>query len=190
MEKFVMPEGKSLCFSGHRPEGFHSLAVNGFTDNDVVMCIQSGLYDLIYESIRDGYVNFICGMAPGVDFWAAKLVLEVSQRDFPGVEVRLIAALPFPGFTPAKTEPGISQFARVMQSAYSVATISSHYHRLCFALRNQFMVDHSERLIAAVVNYRSGTGQTIRLARERGVEVVLLNLDECVRPYKPPEPSV
>ena len=42
--------------------------------------------------------------------------------------------------------------------------------------RNRFMIDNSSRLIAAVSSYKSGTGQTIRLAEKAGIEIRVINI--------------
>ena len=46
--------------------------------------------------------------------------------------------------------------------------------------RNKFMIDNSSRLIAAVSSYRSGTGQTIRLAEKAGIDIDVINIAKIV----------
>ena len=42
------------------------------------------------------------------------------------------------------------------------------------------MIDNSSRLIAAVSSYRSGTGQTIRLAEKAGIDINVINIAKIV----------
>ena len=77
-------------------------------------------------------------MAVGFDLAAAEAVLELRER-VPGV--RLVAAVPFRGqemrFSPADRE----RFRRVLAEADSVEVLAPAYHRGCYAVRNDFLVD-------------------------------------------------
>ena len=44
--------------------------------------------------------------------------------------------------------------------------------------RNYFMVDNSSKLIAVVDDYRSGTGQTIRYAENKGIDVSIIDINK------------
>ena len=70
------------CFTGHRPE---KLSVS---ERDAKVMLEKE----IRLAIADGFNVFITGMAPGVDIWAAEVVLEL-KNEFP---LKLIAASPHP----------------------------------------------------------------------------------------------
>lgn len=84
-------------------------------------------------------------MAVGFDLAAAEAVLELRER-VPGV--RLVAAVPFRGqemrFSPADRE----RFRRVLAEADSVEVLAPAYHRGCYAVRNDFLVDNARVLVA------------------------------------------
>lgn len=77
---------KTLSFTGHRPK---DLAGN---EEDV----RQALDRLVFQSIQKGYRTFISGMALGVDMWAAECVIRFKEQHD---DVKLIAAVPFPGQT-------------------------------------------------------------------------------------------
>ena len=43
--------------------------------------------------------------------------------------------------------------------------------------RNEFMVNNSSRLIAAVSDYRSGSGQTVRMALKQGLDIRYIDIE-------------
>ena len=129
-----------------------------------------------------GFRTFLCGMAVGFDLAAAEAVLELRERA-PGV--RLVAAVPFRGqemrFSPADRE----RFRRVLAEADSVEVLAPAYHRGCYAVRNDFLVDNARVLVAWYDGSPGGTRYTVRRALGRGLEVVNL----CPAAPVPPAPE-
>ena len=76
---------RRCCFIGHRPQKL----------TRPVDDIKVDLENEILGTIKDGYTTFITGMAYGTDIWAGNIVVRLKDR-FP--ELKLIAAVPFPGF--------------------------------------------------------------------------------------------
>lgn len=52
--------------------------------------------------------------------------------------------------------------------------ICDHYHRGCFQIRNEWMVDRSARLIAAYTGEKGGTKNTVDYAARKGVQTVFV----------------
>lgn len=75
----------SCCFTGHRPQKLHSSETQ----------VKTALETAIRQAIADGYATFITGMAYGVDIWAGQIVVRLREYK---PTLRLIAAVPFPGF--------------------------------------------------------------------------------------------
>lgn len=68
--------------------------------------------------------------------------------------------------------------------AAKIVCTSPYYHANCYKIRNQYMVDHSSKLIAVVNNYASGTGQTIKYAEKKGKVIEIINTAEIDEVYK------
>ena len=147
------------CFTGHRPEKLR--AAEGE--------IKVALTGEIRAAISDGYSVFISGMACGVDLWAAELVLDLRDR---GEAVRLICAVPFPGFELRWERSWRERYQFVLERADLVRVICPTYRPDCFQRRNRWMVDHSARVIAAYNGTGGGTRNTLEYAAACGVPVV------------------
>ncbi len=147
------------CFTGHRPEKITE-------EREKVI---EWLEKQIDKSIAEGYTDFVCGCAPGVDLWAGGIVLARKEHN---PDIRLIAAMPWPGFNKKKADEGNSECDVILQRADEVVNVCDHYHRGVFQMRNAWMVDHSSRVIAYYTGIPGGTRNTIKYAEKIGVEIV------------------
>lgn len=64
----------------------------------------------------------------------------------------------------------------ICNNADAVVYTSDAYTADAFKKRNYFMVDNSSKLIGVVAEYKSGTGQTIRYAKKKGLECRIIDL--------------
>ena len=148
------------CFTGHRPE---KLVIS---ESEV----KAELEKEIRLAIADGFNVFITGMAPGVDIWAAEVVLELrGKEDHP---LKLIAASPHPGFENRWSLDWQKRYAVIMSKADYIKDVCQCYSRGCYQIRNEWMVDHSARVIAVWNGRPSGTKNTVLYAKRKGVPVI------------------
>ena len=148
------------CFTGHRPEKL------GRPEAEVI----EELKKEIRTAIADGFQTFISGMARGVDLWAAEIVLALRNE---GAAVQLICASPYKGFESRWSREWQEQYLLVMEQADLVRFICSRYSRDCFQRRNEWMVEHSARVIAVYNGQPGGTRNTVDYARRSGVSVII-----------------
>ena len=148
------------CFTGHRPE---KLSISESK-------VKAALQKEIRLAIADGINVFITGMAPGVDIWAAEIVLELRKKE--ELSLKLIAASPHPGFENRWSIEWQKRYAAVMAKADFIKEVCSHYSRGCYQIRNEWMVDHSARVIAVWNGLPSGTKNTIMYAKRKGVPLI------------------
>lgn len=138
------------CFTGHRPIKLTRSEVE----------IRKDLEKGILDAIDAGITTFISGMAKGVDIWAAEIVLKLKKENS---DIKLICALPNPEWL---------QYHRdLCADADEVVIISKSYHPGVYQLRNQWMVNHSSRVIAVFNGQPGGTKNTIDYADQIGVPV-------------------
>lgn len=123
----------------------------------------------IRQAIADGFNVFITGMARGVDIWAAEIVLRLRDA---GEAVRLICACPYQGIERGWKQSGQERYQAILSAADLVRFICQGYSRSCFQRRNEWMVDHTARVIAAWNGQPSGTKNTLDYARLQNVQVV------------------
>ena len=157
------------CFSGHRPEKLDESEEN----------VKKWLSEQIDSAIAAGYTTFISGCAMGVDIWAGQLVLQKKAKN---PALRLIAATPWPGFSNRWNIDWQVQYSDLLKNADLMVPVCNHYHKGVFQQRNEWMVDHSNRVIAFYNGAPGGTRNTIEYAEKKGVEVITNNPD-----YKPKE---
>ena len=161
-----MPDDSDLrlhraCFTGHRP---HKL-------NQPESVVTAALEIKIREAIDDVFVTFISGMAWGVDIWAAEIILRLKAEGHP---LHLIAAIPYEGFEKSWDNDWKRRYHAVLAAADLVKYICDHYHRGCFQIRNEWMVDRSARLIAVYTGEKGGTKNAIDYAAHKGVQTVFV----------------
>ena len=123
-----------------------------------------GLETAIRQAIVDGSNVFISGMARGVDIWAAEIVLQIRSE---GEDIKLICASPYRGFEKNWSINWQRRYNNVIEAADLVRFICPNYSKSCFQIRNEWMVDHSSRVIAVFYGQLGGTKNTIDYAKIR-----------------------
>ena len=146
------------CFTGHRPEKLKRSEEE----------IKKSLEIEILKAVQDGYTTFITGLARGVDIWAGQIVLRLRQSN---PNLRLIAALPYPICESRWSDFWKSQYTEVFNAANLVKCISPKYSMASFQIRDEWMVDHSSRVIAVYDGTPGGTKNTIDYANRCGVDI-------------------
>jgi len=149
------------CFTGHRPEKLTAPE----------WLIKRELEREIRQAIADGLDVFISGMARGVDIWAAEIVLQLRES---GLPVRLMCASPFDGFERSWNEDWQRRYRAIMQTADHTLFVCPHYSHSCFQVRNEWMVNHSSRVIAVYNGEKGGTKNTIDYTRRLGVQLLVI----------------
>lgn len=150
---------KCCCFTGHRPAKM---------DMDEAR-VKEALTSVLERTIAAGFTDYITGMATGFDIWAAECVLEAKKSN---PSVRIICALPHPGFDSRRTVKERAQYKSIINSADAVEEICKHYFTGCYQVRNEWMVDRSSLVIAAYSGQPSGTKNTVDYAGKNGVRVL------------------
>ena len=149
------------CFTGHRPQKLRR------TENE----IKADLESAIQQAINDGYTTFITGMAYGVDIWAGQIVVRLRKRNS---ALHLIAAVPFRGFEDRWSSDWKRAYQELLEQADLVKYICPGYNAGAYQRRNEWMVDHSSRVIAVFNGEPSGTKNTIDYAKAFGISISLI----------------
>ena len=162
----------ACSFTGHRPERLE------MRPNRVI----SWLEEQIGKAVDDGYTDFVSGMQRGVDIWAAEIVLHFKKQH---PKLKLICVLPYVGQGAGLSGTERYRFMTVLHAADETVCLCEHFQKNCYAMRNRYMIRHSRRLIALVADMRSGTGQTIRMAENEGLELRLLSVELAKQQEQP-----
>ena len=151
------------AFTGHRPE-----KVVGSEGKIIVE-----LRKEILKAIDDGYRVFLTGMSRGVDLWAADIVIELRRYN---KDLKLMCVIPFEGMEDRWPVDWKKHYNLVRKQADYVQVLSDRYSPDVYQKRNQWLVNHSSRLIAVFNGDPSGTSNTILYAQEQGIPVEIIEV--------------
>lgn len=149
------------CFTGHRPEKLF------LVDKEIIRELERE----IELAIENDFTTFITCMARGVDIWAAEIVLKLLKKN---KELHLICASPYEGFETRWSRDWQNRYKKVMKKADLVKYISDKYTPSCFRIRNEWMVNHSNRVISVYNGKVGGTRNTINYAKAKYVPVFII----------------
>lgn len=108
------------------------------------------------------------------------------RNPMPGL--RLVAVIPFRGQESRFSAADRERFRRVLDAADRSVTLSPSYHAGCYAVRNNYLVDHAALLVAWYDGSPGGTHYTVRRALARGLEFV--NLHSHPAAFRQAEPTL
>lgn len=89
--------------------------------------------------------------------------------------LRLVAVIPFRGQESRFPVADRERFRRVLAAADHSVTLSPSYHAGCYAVRNNYLVEHAALLVAWYDGSPGGTHYTVRRALGRGLEFINLH---------------
>ena len=165
-----VPKSRRVAFTGYRPQKMPF----GFDEQDE-RCIdfKKRLRDTIESFIWQGYQHFISGGAMGMDMYAAEIVLELKKK-YPEILLEMVS--PFDGQT-AKWALEYQQRHDALFEKADIVTATGHaFTKSCMFVRNRYLVDNADMLLAAFDGQPGGTEMTIRYAKQMGIQVC------CIKP--------
>lgn len=151
---------KTCCFTGHRTLKF----TQELCDNLAVTL--TGLID-------SGVTDFYAGGALGWDMFCEKMILRL-KKDFPHIRLHLVLPCPPENQTYNWNDEAKAAYYKIMNAADSTETISETYYSGCMQKRNQKLVDLADVCVCYYTNFRSGTGQTVRMAQKKNIRIINL----------------
>lgn len=182
MQAFTCNRLTTCCFTGHRSR---DLPFGGDMRKQGMKCLASSLQLLMVEAIADGYKTFISGMSDGIDLICAQLVLELAKSGRYG-DLRLVCALPYrEQFGEIVTTLDKYKYSVVIDGCDEKVIVSDKADRDRYKKRNQFMVDHSSRIIGVIKEKTAGSGtlQTVNMAKRAGLEIKMISLEKNPQLY-------
>lgn len=155
----------TCCFSGYRAEKMPFPAGDPRAD-----ALMDALDQAIANAAAQGYTAFLSGMSTGFDLWAAEAVLHAREQ----LPVQLLCAVPFDQQADHYPPDWKRRFNHCLLAADQVFALSRQYYNGCYAARNRLMVESSSLLICYFDGKPGGTAQTVRMAREHGLDIINL----------------
>lgn len=165
---------KTCCFTGHR---LHKLPWLSDPTHPISIALYNSIRDKVLQKIDMGYNYFISGMALGADMLCASIVLELRQS-YP--DIKLECALPCEDQTKFWTESQRAEYQEILARSDYVNVLSHRYSPACLHIRNKYMVQKSNCLIAIWNGSSGGTQNTILLAGKYNIPVDIINPNDCI----------
>jgi uncharacterized phage-like protein YoqJ len=150
-----------VAFTGHRPN-----KLGGYNLPNPIYLHVCQEIDKTLKEIKATKV--ITGMALGVDQWAAWVAI---QNNIP-----FIAAIPFEGQEKAWPTKSQNTFHKLLEKASEkVIVCPGGYSANKMQIRNQWMVDHCNTLIAVWDGTPGGTGNCVAYAKSINKEIIYID---------------
>lgn len=131
------------------------------------------------ELINEDYTIFQCGMALGADMLFADVVLEFKRR-YP--RVRLHAMIPCLEQEKSWNQNQQLKYKSLLEQANEVKFISNTpYFDGCMQLRNRYLADTCDLLLAVYDGKRGGTMQTVEYTKKLNKKIVIIDPSTLLR---------
>lgn len=159
----LIERGKSMlrvALTGHRPErlGYEE---DRYTTTDwfrMIVWLKSQIKE---NNITDVY----CGMCNGCDIVYGIAALRLKEE---GYAVRLHCILPCKNYNSSNP-----WYYSLKKFADEWVELAEEFYKGCDDVRDQYMVDHSDKLFAIWDGHKSGgVWSTIRKAQKKGIEII------------------
>lgn len=137
---------KSCAFTGHRHLG-----------EDLS---EKVLENAVKTAIKEGVETFYCGMAMGFDLLAAETVLFL-KKDFP--QIRLVACVPCYGQEKSFSKEDKARYVEALKNADEQIVLSERYYRGCMQVRDKYMAERADMLIAYCKKETGGAAYTVKI---------------------------
>lgn len=163
-----MQKQRTVCFLGHKPQDL------GYSEN-TLQCdaLKEQLQALLVFLIeQQGVCHFITGMEPGVEQFAAQIVLDLKPRY---AQLTLECVLPFETQAEHWEEWERDIYFRIVSACDTETMLQKHESRECRQRKNVYMIEHAD-VVLAVWNGQPGTiGAAVAYAEEKQKSVVRMD---------------
>lgn len=168
---------KIVCFTGHRIDG-----LGGYDPLDsVVVWVRERLRGAIERAVNRGVGTFISGGDLGVGQWAADIVIGIKEeRRKQSIHqwggIKLVIARPFPSQPNRWPIEVRRHYEKILQKANRIVETSDDPPSARkLQMRNEWMVDNSDAVIAVWDGSSGGTGNTVEYAKANKKPVLVID---------------
>ena len=149
----------ACCFTGHR----------NIRPGEIKK-IEAGIRREILILVEKGISTFYVGGALGFDTLAAEVLMDLREKEAPGIKI--VSAIPFPDWREGWPESEKLRQERIIQASDEVFYVARVHSREAYLRRDREMVDRSGYCIAYCSRASGGTAYTVRYAMKKGLQVV------------------
>ena len=100
-------------------------------------------------------------------------MIKILQKIYK--DIKIIAVIPCKGQEKKWKPSQQTRYHKLIKQCDDTIILSDTYTKNCMNDRNKYMVEHSSVVIACFNGIPSGTGNTIRFAKENGCKIKIIN---------------
>ena len=157
--------------TGHRPKSLPW----GYDENkQSCLNFKVAIKKIFEGAIKYGLSVFLTGMAEGFDMIGTEILCELRKTH----NIKVIAVVPCLGQELGWKTSQQERYKRLLSQCDDVIILSDYYYKDCMNDRNKYMVGNSSVCIACWNGKPSGTGNTVRFAKENGNKVRIINPED------------
>ena len=156
----------ACCFTGHRIIPVNELNM-----------LSGELMKAVEELILQGVTDFYAGGAIGFDMLAAEAVLKLRNK-YSRIKLHII--IPCENQEKMWSKDNKERYRRINDAADEVKCLSPVYFNGCMQVRNRYLVDNSDILIAYMTKSEGGTASTVKYADRKGKTIINLTAQQNI----------
>ena len=168
----IYDKSLTVCLTGHRPG---KLPWHYDETKENCYRFKNDLRLVLEGAIKYGLKFFLTGMAEGFDMIATEILLELKSTYN---DIKIVAVIPCLGQEKNWKQSQQEKYNEILNNCDDKIILSKIYTKKCMNDRNKFMVNHASVVIACYNGRPSGTGNTIRLAKENRYKIKIINPDD------------
>ncbi len=165
----------TCSFTGYRPSKLKFL----FDKNSAEY---KKLYEVLTEEIihliENGVTYFQTGMALGIDLMCAEIVIALKKK----YNVHLFCVIPCINQCQDWKKEDILLYNEIIESASGIYYTSNEcYTKGCMMIRNRYLVDNAEYVLAVYDGKKGGTKYTLEYAKKNKKSIIIINPDDYTK---------
>lgn len=158
----------TACFTGHRPN-----KLKGYDPKDNKELLWSLHKEIVRHIEEEKVYTFINGLALGIDMWSARIVIKLRQTKYPNI--KLISAVPCKNHSNKWPQQSQKEWQEIVDLSDEVIYVSEEeYKPYLMQLRNAWMCDNSEFVIAVWDGTQGGTGNCVKYAQDKKKKITII----------------
>ena len=158
----------TVSITGHRPKklpwGYEEAQPN-------CLKFKEKIRQILIEMIHSGFTNYCTGMAEGFDMIGTEILIDLRNE----YKIKIIGVLPCLGQEVKWNPVQQSRYRKILSHCDEIIVLSDHYYDGCMNKRNKFMTKCSSVCFACWDGKPSGTGNTVRYAKENHNRIIRID---------------
>jgi uncharacterized phage-like protein YoqJ len=155
-----------ISVTGHRPNKLYGYNLKDKRYDELKNSLKKIL-------IENNCTEAITGMALGVDTVFALAVLELKEE---GHDIKLHCAIPCKNHSSKWFKESIDLYDNILEKADTVKLVTDEvYKPYLMQVRNEYMVNLADKVIAVWDGSNGGTGNCVKYAQKQNKEIIIIN---------------